>query len=823
MSILKREADLIKLDVHQQNANSDKLFFFLNDTKVYSLTFEIRDGINAVDLTNVSIVIIAKRADGSVVEDSVVVTDAWAGKCSYEVKNSIYSQVGKVDFELELIQNDKKLSTSKFSAQVISDLEHSEGIPGTDEYPILLQLIADTTSAKDAALEAAEAAGRAADPINGQVAVHKTASVLDHPDGSVTGTKIAERTITGMNIDIYEIRKEHLTEPCVGYSNLGWDVFKYVFKYVAVSGTPNFDTYTTAGAYQIEDTANGQMYRLYVDILKGQLNFIKLQTLILPDGRLAWRAYWNMHWDSWYYSARTIKNNDGTYTLTDLVGDGAVTQNKLGAGAVTTGKIADEAVTVDKLASDSVDIRKLKKSGLNMVMPVRIMNDFASNGSIYCQLNSSMALSQNDGLLDIADGGVVLSKLGANVKAAYSRSGAFIIASSDSVNKDGADYIVTNTTGNYLTNVFTTIFARADWKDYSKIIIRHGYYRLPTGLIITKPCFVEYETPRAISTSFNNNIAINANNVVLSNLFCDSISVAATATYTTINNCFSIFDIVVSGSNASIINSHSDEKIRILGDKCRVLNSSVWEEIVVSGNTNYLFGNHDINGAIPIYTNTGLGNVIETAKTANFALNFSAGGSIESALNGRILTSQRGAANGVAGLGEDSIVVEPAGKLKYASIEQQYFRVEATLGANASFFTVSGLDINAHKQYIIEYTLKSSAASTNVRFKFNDPENNGANNLYKSITSWGGITTDCAIANQTPGVDGYTTGRIELRKAIGNKVIASARSSTRDSANAFLGTIQQADITLIADVENVTSITFVSAIAAGSMIKIRSV
>lgn len=671
-------------------------------------------------------------------------------------------------------------------------------------------------------------------------------------------------------------------------------------------------------------------------------------------------------------SAAVLDHPDGSVS-TNKLADGAVTANKLAANSVTAAKLNNYCVTQDKLALAAVTEAALANSCVGSaklqnacVTTVKLADSCVTTaklnpGAVTEDKLCDGAVTQNK----LADQSITPAKLASQVKNSYSRTAAFIIASTDSINKDGADYIVTNTTGNYLPNILTAIFTRGDWKDYSKIIIRHGYYRIPTAINITKTCILEYEAPRAITSSFNNNIAISASNVIMRNIFCDSITVNANANYATIYDCYCIFDILVSGSNAMVFNSHSDEKIRINGDKCRILNSTVWEEIVVTGNTNYLFGNHDINGAIPIYTNTGLGNVIETAKTATFALNFSAGGSIESALNGRILNSQRGAANGImpldanakapltylpdailgalkyqgtydagsgvypsnpskgyyyivsvagvisgvdyeigdwlvygtswskvdnsdkvssvngrvgvitltcadvaldnvinakqateadvglianlttgiktsivnainwianklgvaggiATLDANTILIEPASKLKYASIEQPYFRVEATLGADAGVFTVSDLDLNTHKQYIIEFTLKSSSATTNTRMRIN---NITSNTDYHSAVSWSGsAVNDCAIVHLNPGLGGYTTGRVELRKTIDNKIIYSCRGSVRNSSNNFVsGGIEQADITVIADVANVTSISFVGAIAAGSMIKVRSI
>lgn len=140
-----RSPDTIILDVHAQSIKTP-VFFVTGDVNAYPLLFKIVDGgVNAYDLTDKTVAIVCKVPNNPTpIVDGLTITDPVNGLCHYTVKNSIYASPGEIQAELHIFDGDNnRLSTCTFYMTVRQGIDDSSGIEASDNYPILVQLIAE--------------------------------------------------------------------------------------------------------------------------------------------------------------------------------------------------------------------------------------------------------------------------------------------------------------------------------------------------------------------------------------------------------------------------------------------------------------------------------------------------------------------------------------------------------------------------------------------------------------------------------------------------------------------------------------------------------
>jgi hypothetical protein len=184
-----RSPDTITLDVHAQSIKTP-VFFVTGDVNAYPLLFKIVDGgVNKYDLTDKIVAIVCKVPNSTTpIVDNLVITDPTEGSCSYTVKNSIYANAGEIQAEIHIFDSEQnRLSTCTFYMTVRQGIDDSNGIEASDNYPILVQLIAQVQGNKTGKLQYTIACS---DSVNKDRADLVLTGAVDENGGSIDVTAI---------------------------------------------------------------------------------------------------------------------------------------------------------------------------------------------------------------------------------------------------------------------------------------------------------------------------------------------------------------------------------------------------------------------------------------------------------------------------------------------------------------------------------------------------------------------------------------------------------------------------------------------------------
>lgn len=163
MSVLARSPDFILLDVRKEITNTN-ILFVQDDMQVYNIEILLIDNEQPVNLTDCTVTIRIKRADGITIEDSVdeIVGPSTLGKIRYVLKNEMYAVPGDVIGEISVYQEQRRLTAAQFKARARADIGDDDLISADDRLPILTKLISDTGSLKTGLEELAQNIGKSA-------------------------------------------------------------------------------------------------------------------------------------------------------------------------------------------------------------------------------------------------------------------------------------------------------------------------------------------------------------------------------------------------------------------------------------------------------------------------------------------------------------------------------------------------------------------------------------------------------------------------------------------------------------------------------------
>lgn len=116
-----------------------------NDNDVYSLTIHITDGINEIDYSKVSSATITfLKGDGNVVQGNLTVGE---NSLTYTMGTNEIACPGKVVASIQLYgEIYERLTTARFSFEVVRDLITPSAVQSTTEFPVLNQKIQEVNN-----------------------------------------------------------------------------------------------------------------------------------------------------------------------------------------------------------------------------------------------------------------------------------------------------------------------------------------------------------------------------------------------------------------------------------------------------------------------------------------------------------------------------------------------------------------------------------------------------------------------------------------------------------------------------------------------------
>jgi hypothetical protein len=123
-----------------------------NDVGTYLFNITMYNGASLLNLTTVSSATITfKKYDGNVVVGSAIISATPSnGVITYTLGTSEISYPGMVNATIELFSSTgDRLTSNKFSFNVRAELGSDSSVISSTEYPVLTQLISDTTTAID--------------------------------------------------------------------------------------------------------------------------------------------------------------------------------------------------------------------------------------------------------------------------------------------------------------------------------------------------------------------------------------------------------------------------------------------------------------------------------------------------------------------------------------------------------------------------------------------------------------------------------------------------------------------------------------------------
>lgn len=128
----------LKIDCQGEKTLYSDIVFVSGDVGAYKLTVDFFDDGEGVDITNCTLVMRAKRADGSCVSVAGSVVD---GNGVFVPKNSLYAIPGEVSMEIALCDDAKNYITTKIIiAEVIEGLGN-KCEPEADEVSVFVALM----------------------------------------------------------------------------------------------------------------------------------------------------------------------------------------------------------------------------------------------------------------------------------------------------------------------------------------------------------------------------------------------------------------------------------------------------------------------------------------------------------------------------------------------------------------------------------------------------------------------------------------------------------------------------------------------------------
>ena len=247
------------------------------------------------------------------------------------------------------------------------------------------------------------------------LSAHKGASVLDHPDESVTTAKLADEGVTTPKIADGAVTKDKL-DPVTVQTPLD-----AAGTHAADKTNPHAVTKTQVGLGNVDNVkqATKQEFDAHREAVKldhpdGSVTTDKLADEAVVEGKIG-------------SGAVTTAKLGASAVETAKIKDGAVTKDKIGTGAVEKEKVADGAITAAKIGASAVETAKVKdgavtaaKLGASAVETAKIKDGAVTSDKIGASAVETDKLK--DGAVTktkIADGAVSESKFDSDLSVAF--------------------------------------------------------------------------------------------------------------------------------------------------------------------------------------------------------------------------------------------------------------------------------------------------------------------------------------------------------------------------------------------------------------------
>lgn len=185
----------VRIDIEGQRDIQLGMTLSSADANAYGLVLAFYRNGQPYDITGYNLTVYARRSGSTTVIPDVGTVQN--GKGYYVIKPSMYAYAGETLLEIALTDAQGMSYTAKVLHFNVREGFAASGGAVVDEsdYAVLRSLITAAQAGAQQAIYAAEYAQSKGDEAATAVDTHKSAEVLDHPDGSVTDAKIGERTV----------------------------------------------------------------------------------------------------------------------------------------------------------------------------------------------------------------------------------------------------------------------------------------------------------------------------------------------------------------------------------------------------------------------------------------------------------------------------------------------------------------------------------------------------------------------------------------------------------------------------------------------------
>ena len=145
----------LKIDCQSEKVLSSDVTFVSGDVMAYRMIFDFYEGTSPIDVTDCTLVVRAKRADGKCIEGTGEISE---GKGIFVPGNSMYAVPGELKMEIALCDSSKSYVTTKV---IVAEVIEGIGVknqPDATEVSVFVTLLNQVQTRIDAVKQLAEEA-----------------------------------------------------------------------------------------------------------------------------------------------------------------------------------------------------------------------------------------------------------------------------------------------------------------------------------------------------------------------------------------------------------------------------------------------------------------------------------------------------------------------------------------------------------------------------------------------------------------------------------------------------------------------------------------
>jgi len=145
----------MKIDCLNEKVLSSDITFISGDVMAYKMIFEFYEDDKPMDITDCTLVVRAKRADGKCIEGAGEIID---GKGTFVPGNSMYAVPGELKMEIALSDSSKSYVTTKVIVAEVVEGIGAKNQPDATEVSVFVTLLNQVQARMDAVKRLAEEA-----------------------------------------------------------------------------------------------------------------------------------------------------------------------------------------------------------------------------------------------------------------------------------------------------------------------------------------------------------------------------------------------------------------------------------------------------------------------------------------------------------------------------------------------------------------------------------------------------------------------------------------------------------------------------------------